>query len=424
MAAALILWCALFCFQQVFDDDPFGPPAPEMSLQSADPDELRGFALEPVSLPPLIGSPSSKQQQVFQRIRAGWQARHERIHSLDIAWDFGPGDGTEMNSRRPSGREEHGHTELWIDGDLRRRSLTSSPPNAKPYLGTYDGMTTRVWNPQERKGEVWNGQPEKGFVAGGYPNIWLLAIDPLRHHSVDISSLDVKVLGENAIIGDRHCVKLRFPMKGTEMVDTLWIDPARDNVVVGWERGTPDRSRRVCDDRVLRDKQHGWLPTRWYLARPSPPGDSFATATRIAINEQYPITMFRLTFPAGAQVEDRKLAQRYVMAADGSKTQIRMFIRLEMLETIYDSLNRPTDFVVDREPLKDALEFIARRFQIKTAFDEAAVRQGRIDPSVEVETQKHGIKLKELLDVLLKQSPKPLRYEIRDDVVTVIAYPK
>jgi hypothetical protein len=38
-----------------------------------------------------------------------------------------------------------------------------------------------------------------------------------------------------------------------------------------------------------------------------------------------------------------------------------------------------------------------------------------------VQTPKHDIKLKELLELWLKQSPKPLRYEIRNDVVTVIA---
>jgi hypothetical protein len=40
------------------------------------------------------------------------------------------------------------------------------------------------------------------------------------------------------------------------------------------------------------------------------------------------------------------------------------------------------------------------------------------------QTQQHGIKLKELLELLLNQSPKPLRYEIRNDVVTVIAAQK
>lgn len=80
-----------------------------------------------------------------------------------------------------------------------------------------------------------------------------------------------------------------------------------------------------------------------------------------------------------------------------------------------------TDFIVDPEPLKDALEFIAHRYHIKTAFDERGVRRGLIDPGVLVQTQKHGIKLKELIGLLLKQSPKPLRYEIRNDVVTVVA---
>jgi hypothetical protein len=37
------------------------------------------------------------------------------------------------------------------------------------------------------------------------------------------------------------------------------------------------------------------------------------------------------------------------------------------------------------------------------------------------QTKKHGVKLKELIELLLNQSPKPLGYEIRNDGETVMA---
>jgi hypothetical protein len=45
----------------------------------------------------------------------------------------------------------------------------------------------------------------------------------------------------------------------------------------------------------------------------------------------------------------------------------------------------------------------------------------QVNPLIEVQTKKRGIKVKELIEVLLQQSPKPLRYVIRNDVVTVVS---
>ena len=241
---------------------------------------------------------------------------------------------------------------------------------------------------------------------------------------VDRSSAGLRVLGENAIIGDRHCVKLRIPLTSrpheSGLLDTLWIDPARDSVIVGWERGGLGTPATFLSIEYALDKQHGWLPSRWRLTTPWPAGESTATATHIAFNEKYPANLFQQTFAPGALVQDGKLGQWYWIATDGSQMRLGEPSPPKG-EPIAAALNCPTDFVINPEPLKDALHFIAQRYHIKTAFDDRAVRQGLIDPAVEVQTPKHGIKLKELLDVLLKQSPKPLRYEIREDVITLIA---
>jgi hypothetical protein len=234
------------------------------------------------------------------------------------------------------------------------------------------------------------------------------------------------VVSEDEIIADRHCVKLRFPTKGRHpyfgWFHTLWVDPARGNVIVGWEQGIPDARSMFMSIEYARDKTHGWLPSRYTETDSSTTVES-ATATKIAINERYPVTMFRQTFPPGTQVDDWRLSQRYMIGRDGSKSHVQTRY-LSRPGTIDESLNESIDFVVDPEPLKDALQFIGQRYHINTAFDNPAVRQGLIDPAVEVETTKHGIKLKELLELLLKQSPKPLRYEIRNDPVTVIAAEK
>jgi hypothetical protein len=429
-AAALMLGCGLaVLFLPAVAGEPPKPPAvvgsggvlpPEFGPGNFDPDEIEVPA--PPLEPPPLRPASEKERQIFKQIRASWQARHERIHSLHISWES-PGGRTGPNAVPPDS-----HTEVWIDADdFRMRELTSYRGRATAilYLTTFDGMTTRAWDSGKHAGDVWNGQSERR-LAHGVASIWQLAIDPLRCDLIDISSADVGVRCEDAMLGDQHCVKLRFPVKVRDsdykMRDTLWVDPARDNLIIRWERILQERATASLSIDYKRDKQHGWLPTQWLETFPWSSGDS-ATVIRIAINEQYPVSTFRLTFPPGTEVYDRKLSQHYLIAADGSKTQVVQFYPVEW-ETIYDSLNRRTDFVIDPEPLKDALEFIAQRYHIKTVFDDRGVRQGLIDPAVEVAANKHGMKLKELLELLLKQSPKPLRYEIRDDVVTVIACPK
>jgi hypothetical protein len=168
---------------------------------------------------------TARVRQVRERMRTSWQARHERIRSFEMASDFGPGDCVGPKLWLPES-----HTELWIDGDLRRRVQTSSPPFAKPQFYAYDGTTHRTWDPERSSGLIYYGKPERHTVVGCSP-IWLLAVDPLRCTAIDIWSDDAWVLSENSIIGDRHCVKLQFPIRSSDRVDTLWVDPARNNVV-------------------------------------------------------------------------------------------------------------------------------------------------------------------------------------------------
>jgi hypothetical protein len=228
-------------------------------------------------------------------------------------------------------------------------------------------------------------------------------------------------------VADTRCVKLRCPRKdhvaSGAIVETFWVDPARDDVIVGWARGAEAATSPLVTIEYARSTEDGWLPTRWITTIPSSTRDSSGTATKITINERFPIDTFRLTFPPGTKVNDRKHSERYVIASDGSKTNVEKYYPLE-LETIYDSLAEKTDFVVDPEPLKDALEFIAQRYHIKVTIDAQAVGQGLVDPLTEVQTKKRGIKVKELIELLLEQSPKPLRYVIRNDVVTVISAQK
>jgi hypothetical protein len=331
-----------------------------------------------------VGSPFEKESRVLNRVLAAWRARQERIHSFFIAWDFRSVPRDDVNGGPPDI-----HTELWMDRDFRCRVLTSSPPNGKPIQHTFDGMTTRTWNPATLHGGVWNGEPDKGLDRLS-TTMWRLAIEPFSCGLIDPLSPQLRVVRENALIGNRHCVKLRCPVERRKerdaMFDFFWVDTARDNVIVGWERMTDEAMSPLVSIDYARNNESGWLPTRWIRTLSSATRDSSAVATKITINERFPIDTFRLTFPPGTKVNDRKHSERYVIASDGSKTNVEKYYPLE-LATIYDSLAEKTDFVVDPEPLKDALEFIAQRYHIKVAIDAQAVRRGLVDPLTEVQTK-------------------------------------
>ena len=87
---------------------------------------------------------------------------------------------------------------------------------------------------------------------------------------------------------------------------------------------------------------------------------------------------------------------------------------------IREALEQVVEFAVDEEPLRDALDFIAQRYQIKVVFDAQAIRQKLIDPSIAVKMPYSGIKLKSLMNILLEQSRKPLTYHVGQGVLTVI----
>lgn len=87
---------------------------------------------------------------------------------------------------------------------------------------------------------------------------------------------------------------------------------------------------------------------------------------------------------------------------------------------LYETLEQTVDFKIDPEPLNDALNFIAQRYQIKVTIDAIAVRQGLIDPTIEVEITTPGLKLRQLLELLLKQSKRPLAFEVRNGALVFI----
>jgi hypothetical protein len=381
--------------------------------------------------PALQGPSASGESAVLRRILANSRAREERVKSFYCDYD-----SRSTSATTPRNPVDEVRSEVWIDGDNRYQIVDSQFPKQEPKRSNvdkpqqpepsrivryaFDGSTSErlILYARTGQGDVWNGDPGNELVSQSVFPL-MLALRPYTRGGIERSSKQWRVISENAILDNKHCVKIQFVQSG--IVETYWIDSARDDLIVGWEQRKSRSQSSFASIEYRHDEKNGWLPTRWRETRHSNWGkqSSENTVTQFSINETFPKETFTPAFPPGTTVVDRKLIEKYVVAKDGSKVDVLKFDSTGSLD-IHETLETQVDFTIDPEPLKDALEFIASRYQIRVVIDPQAIKQGLIDPSIEVKVAAPGIRLRSMLNLLLEQSRKPLGFEIRNGALVII----
>jgi hypothetical protein len=86
---------------------------------------------------------------------------------------------------------------------------------------------------------------------------------------------------------------------------------------------------------------------------------------------------------------------------------------------IEEALDKTVDFSIEPEPLKDAIDFIAQKFQIPILLDTKVLEDASVDTSAEVKMPYSGMKLRNLLKLLLEQGSSPLSYAIEDGILRI-----
>jgi len=86
---------------------------------------------------------------------------------------------------------------------------------------------------------------------------------------------------------------------------------------------------------------------------------------------------------------------------------------------IVEALSQPVDFNIEPQSLKDALDFIAARYQIPIMIDQKGLEEANVDMSSEVRGNAPGIALCDLLDLLFGQLSAPLGYDIQHGVLMI-----
>ena len=128
----------------------------------------------------------------------------------------------------------------------------------------------------------------------------------------------------NAIINDRHYVKIERRSPQGDAYEDLWIDPRRDDLIVQRDTKTGDRLT-VTSIEYRPDKTAGWVPTAWTVRSNlsgTPRMIWETTVVDSSINHPIPPGTFELAFPPRTFVADAVLNEHYLVRSDGSKRLI------------------------------------------------------------------------------------------------------
>jgi hypothetical protein len=383
----------------------------------------------------------------LQHILASWKSREECIRSLHVTWGIRTllprllvGDGRgHARVTGPDFVETMLRTECWLEAPNRFRVEIAQPGASKSsgtpiplwHRRTFDGKTITEMSWRDDVAEPPTGRIFKPITTPGNAArpfdalLLLVAFRPFYRGTTCAYPGEFRLVTENAIRDNRHYVKLQRLNEAGGVIENLWVDPTRGDVVVFFEETLGGRRFRTLAFRYEHDPKHGWLPAAWFFPLE---GAKRAAATKEApivtftINEKFPPAIFVTKFLSGTTAFDETTNEGYRVAADGSRSELLKFDSPAAFR-IHQGLERKADFIIDPQPLREALAFIGKRAGIEIVVDKKGLEAATIDPDMEVSAKVEGLKVRESLDSLLKQCRKPIGYRIRKDVLVVEPLP-
>jgi hypothetical protein len=343
---------------------------PVLFLAPAPPLSLSARAADP--------PPSPHEAAVLDRIFANWKARHDRVHSLHLTWD----SRITWDSRRthlsgkpfPSKRIAKGPefeqlgVQVFVEGDQRYCKVDTpifevqqvKPADARRVVerSIIDGDTTWLYRDGARY-EKDSADPEFARKPFGIVSRTIRVDQPVPDPILQALCLtfrpqfpnlswrrdQCRLVDEHATIDGVPAVKIqrvivRKAGNGRELkhVESLWVSPVRDDVVVHWsvERVIAPILLMEGAIRYKKDPNVGWVPSEWTWEIPETHNLEESRVTAYAINERIDPSVFSPPFPPGTPVQDlrgrdrREGLRHYVVEPDGSKRAISLedFFRL------------------------------------------------------------------------------------------------
>jgi hypothetical protein len=405
------------------------PPAPNDAV-SKSPTPPTASEKMPVPKKRTVGS------KTLERILANWKAREERTRSLYFEWENREFFGKAEEARRKGKAAQPGprsrRVSEWREGFDRRRfdTLPLLAPAPNPVVA---GVKTRIVSNGSTRLSVEDWDKVAGWPVATYSpsqkqslvprsSGLTLAFYALHAFEINSPSPQFRVISEDVLTNGSHCVELENAnAEGTEF-ENCWVDPARDDVVVAYEfrlqlmKGRQP-SRTVAIE-YQRDRVYGWVPTHFTARQPGWHFLSEVTVTKYTINEPFPKDTFSLNVPTGTIVFDERSSERYRAAAGRGKIDVVKFDSRPSLR-IGEALEARSDFPIEPQSLKDALNVIADRYGIGIFVHPAETEAVGFTPPVQVGPLPAGIKVADLLKMLLAKCPEPIGFRIEDEVLKI-----
>jgi hypothetical protein len=216
------------------------------------------------------------------------------------------------------------------------------------YASAYDGSAGKFLYP--RGTEIGNWPQATIRAEKGLPDAKDAELRPIlmnfRGLIAEVRYLDVGKLaltGRRADIEGASCVELQRVSSKSGLDNQLWVDPARDFVVVRYSTSLVGKSVYQITVQYLKDASGVWVPTSWVIINHPPvQGESLFT-TRAAVKDyklNVPLdsTQFDLAFPPGTRVSDEKSKLEYIVKQGEDK---RIILKEDIGATYQQMLDSP-----------------------------------------------------------------------------------
>jgi hypothetical protein len=290
---------------------------------------------------------------VRKRILANWQARQDRVKSFYVAWKTGPDDHLPQGARASL----PGIHQVWVASDGRFREefsnfLFGDPLAVGRQEEVFDGHSVcRRWLALKLVGadgtlrDVPVGWFPSGTIAAPRDlddrrigdSAVSLSFRPLQSQYGDWTLENSRVTSQNAIVGRQHYIRIAKSNTKSKVTEACWVDPARDDLVIHFQREFSDGSEEWTSFEYKQDPRHGWMLTRWQGESRDVDLDRQRKSTadgrvrEYKINVDFPPERFQFKFPAGTFVFDSLSKRDYFVRRDGSQ---RTCDRAEMGKSI------------------------------------------------------------------------------------------
>jgi hypothetical protein len=415
--------------------DAASTPAPARAASKAERKASASFA---PTTAPKQASETAKTAVVpaaLQRILASWRTRGQRTKSFFYGWDeeITSGKAAEDRAKATASAKQADakarifHIDFWAEGPnrLRRDSFLLRAP--EPVAATLPARTQSVFDGTtefnlEEPGEA-AGPPiltiEKGRGSGPANalrmQVLALTFDPINAFVTNRQSPQFRLVHENVLVDGSRCVEIQNAKDGAALREQCWVDPARDNVIVAYELRFRGEARTRISIQYQRDRV-GWLPTGWTLKQSGQFTES--TVTKFTINERFPADTFNVKLSPGTVVFDQLGLQQYLVAKDGSKSNVVKFDSARAL-AVQKMLDTKTDFRLAPQPLREVIDFIEARYQIPIVLLRTDFEAAGLPVSLQVKSPPAGITVAQFLKLLLDQCHHPVGFRIEDEVLKI-----